>query len=108
MLAEQTKREPIQFTAPAFWTESPVWAKATAPALAILGTGLAIWARSNANEVPGLESARVTALDYGDTELATQYLDNMNAAKQNSTIGWSLAGGALVGAAVTVGIGFEF
>ena len=108
ILEEASKREPIQFTAPAFWTESPTWAKATAPALAVVGAGLAMWARSNASEVSGFESARTTALDYGDTELAAQYMSDRDAAEQNATIGWSLAGGALVGAAVTVGIGFEF
>ena len=108
ILSEQKKREPIQFTAPAFWTESPTWAKATAPALAILGTGLAIWARSNSSEIAEFESGITTALDYGDTNLAEDYRNGLATARQNTAIGWSLAGGALVGAAVTVGVGFEF
>jgi hypothetical protein len=105
---ESKKRPPIEFKAPAFWTNSPTWAKATAPALAILGAGLAYWANSEASRVPGLESARGTALDYGLTDEAADYLDQLNAAEQNGLIGWSIAGGALVGSALTVGLAFEF
>jgi hypothetical protein len=106
ILEEKKPRKPIE--APAFWKNSPTWAKATAPALLVVSAGLAAWANSKAGLVPGLKDARTTALDYNDTDLAEQYLSQQETAQTQATMGWSLAGGALVGAGVTIGIGFNF
>jgi hypothetical protein len=106
-ILEEAAREPL-FTAPAFWTETPIWAKATAPALLVVSAVLASRAKSKADLIPGFEEGRTIALDYGDTVLAEQYLNDQQEAKQKSQIGWGLAGGALVGAGLTIGIGFEF
>jgi hypothetical protein len=106
-ILEEATKEPL-FTAPAFWTETPVWAMATAPALLVVSAVLAARAQSSANSIPGLENDFTSALDAGNAELAHQHWDEQAAAKRNSQISWGLAGGALVGAGLTVGLGFEF
>jgi len=106
ILLEKKPREPIE--APAFWKNSPTWAKATAPALLVVSAGFAAWANSKAGLVPGLKDARSTALDYNLTDEAAVYLTQQETAESQATIGWGLAGGALVGAGVTIGLGFNF
>jgi len=96
------------FEMPAFWRETPVWAKATAPILIVASGALAAWAKGRSAEIPDWQEARTTALNANDLDLAAEYLTKEDKAATQATLGWTLAGGALVGAGVTVGLGFEF
>jgi hypothetical protein len=106
-ILQETIAKP-SFEMPAFWRDTPVWAKATAPVLLVASGVLAAWAKGQSSEILDWQNARTTALDNGEKELADQYLASEDKAKAQTQLGWTLAGGALVGAGVTIGIGFEF